>query len=611
MSFRMGGGNEPLAPVFKEVMAEAVIRQSRQLLASEAFRKKATPDEIREIERTLLEAEATLARYDQQRKARGAPLMGGVGMTGTLDPVAAIGALVIVAIGVAFLSQSPGAKQAGEALDEALERVKDRISQIAGRSGAAAAGAAAAVATATVIQATSLDTLGKILGKSPGEFKRMSKATLDAIRLGIAALFVGTVPPRCKDKYDNYQTQLKRANNAVTSGGNSSQARGLEAWDTFVERGAEAGPVPHRGWRAARRAGARLRSPWAASRCEPARDAVAAGGGPLGAGRPTNKAMQRPRLAAGRRPGPSGGSGQTQGRRDALDQPSTRIRSSIMAKKMTPLEFANLYYNLFVYIYPQEVGGNGKAGYVPPTGWQSLRADNYRLGGSSWQHTFWSHDIQSHFKRPVEVTVMPLSGMPEILELNSEQALRHFNPPFSGKGSPEQAQIAIQLVYRFRKVAMPLNQFVSVDFVGLDCNGFVGNYYRRVVMGQDWKNLDVNKDPGPTTLMDDLLALGTEVVDPKDLRDDGTYVLVWCDDQGNIKNPQKGVANTYGHVMITEPDTLYGPPGNQTIHVVEATAAGARKLRDIDYTIKSIEVGHGRSASRQRSSPSSAARLAT
>ncbi len=259
------------------------------------------------------------------------------------------------------------------------------------------------------------------------------------------------------------------------------------------------------------------------------------------------------------------------------------------AKKMTPLEFANKYYDLMVYFYPPEVGGNGKAGYVRPDDWQSLRADNYRLGFSSWQNTFWSHDIQSHFKRPVEVTVMPLSGMPEFLELNMEQALCHYNPPFSGKGTPEQVQIAIQLVYRFRKVTMPPDHFVSLDFVGLDCNGFVGNYYRRVVMGQDWKDLDVNKDPGPTTLMDDLLALGKEVLDPKDLRDDGTYILVWCNEQGAIYNPIKGVPNSYGHVMITEPDTLYGPPGNQTIHVVEATAAGSRKLRDIDYIIKSAK----------------------
>lgn len=38
--------------------------------------------------------------------------------------------------------------------------------------------------------------------------------------------------------------------------------------------------------------------------------------------------------------------------------------------------------------------------------------------------------------------------------------------------------------------------------------------------------------------------------------------------------------------MITEPNTLKGAPGAQTIQVVEATAAGKRKLRTLDYTLK-------------------------
>jgi hypothetical protein len=259
-----------------------------------------------------------------------------------------------------------------------------------------------------------------------------------------------------------------------------------------------------------------------------------------------------------------------------------------MADTMTPLQFARKYYELDVYLYPQELSGGLRAAYTPPAGWQRLRADNYRLGASTWKDTFWYHDVAPHFKKPVKVTVKSISGKTEEVEFRAAaQAHPHFNAPFVGKGSPEQVQIAIQLVYRFRRVTTPLEQFVKADFVGLDCNGFVGNYYQKVVLGQDWKTADVNQDPGPTTLMDDLLALGKEVLDPKDLQADGTHILVWCDDHGNIKNPQKGVANSYGHVMITEPKTLAGPPGNQTVHVVEATASGQRKLRDIDYTIKS------------------------
>lgn len=257
--------------------------------------------------------------------------------------------------------------------------------------------------------------------------------------------------------------------------------------------------------------------------------------------------------------------------------------------KMTPLEFAQKYYDLDVFLYPQELAAGGSPpAYVPPTGWQRLRADNYRLGASNWRETFWSQDIAPHFSKPVTVTVKSIDGDTEEIEFKkASDAQRHFNAPFVGKGSPEQVQIAIQLVYRYRKVSTPIEKFVELDFVGLDCNGFVGNYYQKIVQGQDWKTADVNKDPGPTTLMDDLLALGKEVMDAGDLESDGTYIFVWCDGNGNIKNPQRDVPNTFGHVMITEPDTLSGDPGEQTIHVVEATASGNRKLRDLDYTIKS------------------------
>lgn len=282
-----------------------------------------------------------------------------------------------------------------------------------------------------------------------------------------------------------------------------------------------------------------------------------------------------------------------------------------MAQKMTPLEFARKYYELDVFLYPQEVSGSGSSpSYVPPTGWQRLRADNYRLGASNWRDTFWRQDIAPHFSQPVNVTVKSIWGQTEEVEFRTAaQAQPHFNAPFVGKGSPEQVQIAIQLVYRFRKVTTPVEQFVKLDFVGLDCNGFVGNYYQKVVQEQDWKTADVNKDPGPTTLMDDLLALGDEVMDAQDLQADSTYILVWCDNDGNIKNPQRGVLNSFGHVMITEPNTLSGPPGKQTIHVVEATASGKRKLRDLDYTIKAarpVVVKERRAAvfSVERGSPS-------
>lgn len=60
---------------------------------------------------------------------------------------------------------------------------------------------------------------------------------------------------------------------------------------------------------------------------------------------------------------------------------------------MTPLAFAKKYWELDVYVFPPEVSSHGpKAGYVPPIGWQRLKADNYRLGKSHWRDIFWSQE---------------------------------------------------------------------------------------------------------------------------------------------------------------------------------------------------------------------------
>jgi hypothetical protein len=57
-----------------------------------------------------------------------------------------------------------------------------------------------------------------------------------------------------------------------------------------------------------------------------------------------------------------------------------------------------------------------------------------------------------------------------------------------------QVQLAIQLVYRFRKVSTPIEQFVKVDFVGLDCNGFVGNFLWHEWRPNGWTNPGLNPD---------------------------------------------------------------------------------------------------------------------
>lgn len=227
--------------------------------------------------------------------------------------------------------------------------------------------------------------------------------------------------------------------------------------------------------------------------------------------------------------------------------------------------------------------------YVPPQGWTATPVEHYRLGHSNWWQTFWQHDIAPKLGKTLKLKVKNMGGHPEEVEFTPHQLRRHFYPPFVGKGSPEQAQIAIQLTYRYRRVSTPVADFLKADFIGLDCNGFVGNYIQRVVKGwgQSWTSFDNDRDPGPTTEMSDMIqsCCDKPITSTTQLSAREIYIFVLCEADGTIINP--GGKHSYGHVMITNPNSLIPLPGGQCkIKVVEATGQGM-KLRDIDYTIKS------------------------
>lgn len=254
---------------------------------------------------------------------------------------------------------------------------------------------------------------------------------------------------------------------------------------------------------------------------------------------------------------------------------------------MTPLDFANQYLSLQVYLYQPEPGAVPE--YPLPTGWKTLKVARYRLGQNPWADTLWQ-DIATRLGKTVMVRVKTILGGIEDVTLTPIEAHKHFRYPFVGKGSPEQAQIAVQMTYRFHKTHNTPDQFVTQDFIGLDCNGFVGNYIQRVVRGQGWQQANNDADPGPTTLVGDLLDFqGKEnrITDIKDLKAEETYILGHCTEDGTVLDPSHQNPQAWGHVMITQPGTLAKVAQGFTIGVVEATAAGNRELRSITYTILS------------------------
>jgi hypothetical protein len=255
---------------------------------------------------------------------------------------------------------------------------------------------------------------------------------------------------------------------------------------------------------------------------------------------------------------------------------------------MTPLDFADEYRTLQTFMYPPEAGVTPKSGNPTRPGLKVLRVALYRLGHSPWAGSLWQ-DVSSNFKKPVTLKINTVDGGAEEVTMGPQQAHRHFVQPFAGKGSPEQVQIAIQLVYRFHGATFTPEQFVQ-KFVGLDCNGFVGNYIQRVVQGVDWNKQDNDKDPGPTTYISGLLeAQGkdNQITDLKDMCADDIYILGMCEPNGKVIDPQKGVPNSYGHVMITNPGAPFKLLSNGAeFKVVES--CGGKGLVDRLYTIDQV-----------------------
>lgn len=260
-----------------------------------------------------------------------------------------------------------------------------------------------------------------------------------------------------------------------------------------------------------------------------------------------------------------------------------------MAIDLTPAEFADKYLKMRVYIYPPENGGPDNSA-LAPSGWQNVSFANYRLGKTAYRESVW-RDIAPRLKDKTDVKLITISGAEIEDSLTAAELWNAFRYPWVGKGSPEQAQITIQILYRFHKAHTALNAFLAADFVGLDCNGFAGNYYQRVMKAEGWKDQNNSKDPGPTTFIEGLLRLGGRKAEIKKLEDIDSgkiYVLAECDPKtAEIADPVAGQDNTWGHVMLTEPNSWKRLAGGKIgLSVSEATADAGRKLRsNVDYTI--------------------------
>lgn len=129
---------------------------------------------------------------------------------------------------------------------------------------------------------------------------------------------------------------------------------------------------------------------------------------------------------------------------------------------------------------------------------------------------------------------------------------------FSGKGSPEDVQLTLQLAARCGVANKGLQKYCdekvdNYSRLGLDCNGFVGNYlcYKDSAFSWHFSTIDakpsIHGNMGIKTICDLLRA--KPVSNEKEMYTPRNYVLGMVDNTGTVID---GGWSTVGHVMITQ-----------------------------------------------------------
>ncbi|MEO8132015.1 MAG: hypothetical protein ABJF23_32265 [Bryobacteraceae bacterium] len=145
--------------------------------------------------------------------------------------------------------------------------------------------------------------------------------------------------------------------------------------------------------------------------------------------------------------------------------------------------------------------------------------------------------------------------------------------PFLGKGSPEHCQIVLQLAERWNLAKAGLQNYAD-SALGLDCNGFVGNYIWHGRRGSVWTSGGFTDPKGPDSRITSYFSGLAYVRRWEDINPVNTYLLGMVDKHNNIIPGGGGVASA-GHIMVTEPSRrsaghwdTYSP----RLWVVESTA---------------------------------------
>jgi len=160
---------------------------------------------------------------------------------------------------------------------------------------------------------------------------------------------------------------------------------------------------------------------------------------------------------------------------------------------------------------------------------------------------------------------------------------------FAGKGAPEHCQIVLQLVDHWKLAPAGLQSYAD-NAMGLDCNGFVGNYLWHVRRGRPWTDQGLNANEGPDSTIPQYFVGKNFISRWEDMKPGRFYIFGKVNDAGAIIEGGGASAVNAGHIAITQPSRfrMAGASAPSGVFVVESTVAHQPGLCESWYSLRSM-----------------------
>jgi hypothetical protein len=258
---------------------------------------------------------------------------------------------------------------------------------------------------------------------------------------------------------------------------------------------------------------------------------------------------------------------------------------------MTPSEYAERYRTLSIH-------SNGQVR-------NNVRVEIYRIGKPDPEQSSLWQKVKDHFRKakqkdPAYKLHLRVNSADEEFSSHTELLRRVVNP-YWGKGSPEDCQITLELAVLLGETTIERVQDYANKHIGLDCNGFVGNYIWHVHQGNPWNSwpTDDSVQPGPSmniaSLLDWTKNKGAEIKSVSEMTSNRSYVLAMVN--ANLKVIPGGPNSPSGHICITEPNKfmpqsfVFNSMGFYDLNMAKKNAYGHPAYWTIESTGPENQVG--------------------